>query len=322
VPVSWLKRKPDIPRTYPKREMPDNIWTKCDGCGEIIYRRELERSFFVCQKCGHHFRIPARTVIRFLTDPDSFDERFSNITSTDPLEFRDSKRYVDRLKSARQSSGVTEAVLCGVARLGDHRVALGVMDFSFLGGSMASAVGERLARLMLLSLDQRIPLIIVSSSGGARMQEGILSLMQMAKTCALLARLADAGIAYISVLTHPTTGGVTASFASLGDIILAEPKALIGFAGPRVIEQTINQELPAGFQRSEFLLDHGFVDRIVVRSEMRTVLLQILDYLALSGRPSGDPPKRLASTGALGEDNGRPAATRLYPETNAPPKMD
>jgi len=311
--VSWLKKKPELPRAYPKREMPDNIWTKCDGCGEIIYRRELERNLFVCQKCGHHFRIPARTVMRFLIDPDTFEERFSNITSTDPLEFRDSKKYVDRLKSARQSSGATEAVLCGKGAIEGHPVAIGLMDFSFLGGSMASAVGERLARLMKLALAERTPLIIVSSSGGARMQEGILSLMQMAKTSALLARLADAGVPYISVLTHPTTGGVTASFASLGDIILAEPKALIGFAGPRVIEQTINQELPPGFQRSEFLLDHGFVDRIVPRAEMRATLAQILGYFADSG--GNGPSRGAASAVSRAAAPARPAP----PRAEAPP---
>jgi acetyl-CoA carboxylase carboxyl transferase subunit beta len=220
---------------------------------------------------------------------------------------------VDRLRSARQSSGVTEAVLCGLAAIEGHRVALGVMDFSFLGGSMASAVGERLARLMRLALEERLPLIIVSSSGGARMQEGILSLMQMAKTSALLARLSDARLLYISVLTHPTTGGVTASFASLGDIILAEPKALIGFAGPRVIEQTINQELPPGFQRSEFLLEHGFVDRIVPRGEMKQTLAQILSYVERSGQAARTDGGR----GRVEAERPTASATGRAPEADA-----
>ncbi|MBU1700503.1 MAG: acetyl-CoA carboxylase, carboxyltransferase subunit beta [Candidatus Eisenbacteria bacterium] len=280
---SWWRIGRKSLKTQEKKEVPDGVWLKCGGCGEILYRRELERNAWVCGTCGHHFRIPPQTYIQLLVDPDSFKEMFSNIRSTDPLEFRDSKRYADRLKAATATDPSAEAIISGCAQINRHPVAIGFMNFSFLGGSMASAVGERVSRLIQYSLKERIPLIIVSCSGGARMQEGALSLMQMAKTCAQLARLDDAGLPFISILTDPTTGGVTASFASLGDINIAEPNALIGFAGPRVIEQTINQELPPGFQRSEFLLEHGMIDAIIPRTLMREKLSTLLGLFYDSG---------------------------------------
>ncbi len=259
-------------------------WLKCDGCGEILYRKEVGRNSWVCPKCAHHFRIGSGEFIDLLADPGSFEELHGGLRSKDPLGFVDSRKYVDRLKDASRKTSVSEAVVVGRALVCGHPVSLGVMDFNYLGGSMGSVVGERVARLTLLSIDERRPLIILSASGGARMQEGILSLMQMAKTSALLGRLREAGIPFISILTHPTTGGVTASYSSLGDVILAEPKALIGFAGPRVIRETINQELPEGFQRSEFLLQHGLVDHVVDRREMRETLGRILDFFAAAAR--------------------------------------
>ena len=258
------------------------IWVKCPECGEILYRKEVEKALWVCARCQYHFGISregmsAREYVELLIDPGTFEELNAGITSVDPLEFKDSLRYRDRLLKAT-ASGAKEAIITGRATLDGEQVMVGVMDFTFLGGSMASAVGEKISRLIEAGIGAGAPVLIVSSSGGARMQEGIYSLMQMAKTSAQLARLAELGIPYVSILTHPTTGGVTASFASLGDFIVAEPKALIGFAGPRVIEQTIRQELPAGFQRSEFLLEHGFVDRIVPRGELHATLSNLLRW--------------------------------------------
>jgi acetyl-CoA carboxylase carboxyl transferase subunit beta len=258
------------------------IWVKCPECGEILYRKEVEQARWVCGRCQYHFGISrdgmaAREYVDMLVDPGSFEELFAGITSLDPLEFKDSLRYRDRVAKATAAGG-REAIITGRGTLEGDPVLIAVMDFTFLGGSMASAVGEKISRMLEAGIRGEIPAIIVSSSGGARMQEGILSLMQMAKTSAQLARLAELGVAYVAIQTHPTTGGVTASFASLGDFILAEPRALIGFAGPRVIEQTIRQELPEGFQRSEFLLDHGFVDRIVTRGELRSTVASLLRW--------------------------------------------
>jgi acetyl-CoA carboxylase carboxyl transferase subunit beta len=295
--MSWIKKaKEGLKVQQRRRELPDGLWTKCEDCGEILYHKELERNLWTCSKCSYHFRIPARTYIRIVLDEGSFVERFSEVVSTDPLRFRDNKRYVDRLKKAREETGLSEAILVGGARIDGRPLVIGIMDFSFLGGSLASAAGERIARGILLALERRWPFVIFSSSGGARMFEGILSLMQMAKTNALLARLSDAGLPYISVLTHPTTGGVTASFASVGDVILAEPKALIGFAGPRVIKQTINQELPEGFQRSEFLESHGMVDRIVHRMELRRTLSWFLAFFETCGSLPQKPRRRAGET--------------------------
>lgn len=257
-------------------QLPDDIWTKCPKCEAILYTKDLRRAFGVCPKCSHHFRLTARQRIPLLVDRHSFLELDANLRSTDPLNFRDKKKYKDRLRDAEKKTASVEAVITGRARILNIPVMLGVFDFSFMGGSLGSVVGEKLSRLVELGRDEKRPVIIVSASGGARMQEGLYSLMQMAKVSAALAQLGQAHIPYISVLTDPTTGGVAASFAMLGDVIIAEPDALIGFAGPRVIEGTIKQKLPEGFQRSEFLLEHGMIDRIVSRTAMRDEIGLIL----------------------------------------------
>lgn len=257
-----------------------DAWVKCEGCGEILYRKELSRHSWVCPLCTHHFRIGSREFLTLLPDENSFEPRHESLRSTDPLHFVDSKKYVDRLRQANEKSPASEAVVTGMARIGGHSVSLAIMDFGYLGGSMGSVVGERIARAIDDALKSRSAMVILSASGGARMQEGVLSLMQMAKTSAMLGRLREARLPYISILTHPTTGGVTASYSTLGDVILAEPNALIGFAGPRVIRETINQELPDGFQRSEFLLSHGLVDCVVDRREMRATLVSLLGFFA------------------------------------------
>jgi len=291
--VSWFKKTHfgfKIQRQR-ERETPDGLWRKCDGCGEILYVKDLERNLLVCSKCNYHFRIGSRDYLALLTDPHSFEELFAAITSTDPLTFKDTKRYVDRLKENRRESGLDESVTSGRARIHGHPVAIAVMDFAFLGGTLGSATGEKIRRTISLALHERMPLILVSTSGGARMQEGILSLMQMAKTSVVLADLLDEGIPYISILLNPTTAGVAASFAALGDIIIAEPGSMIGFAGPRVIQQTINQELPPGFQRAEFVLDHGMIDLIVSRREMRGTVGELLDLLMEPRRPMARRPR-------------------------------
>jgi acetyl-CoA carboxylase carboxyl transferase subunit beta len=278
--MAWFWKKDDEDARPKKVNIAEGLWIKCDSCKEIVYRAEVDRAGRVCPRCRYPFRIGARERITLLADDGTFEERFAGLTSQDPLGFRDAKRYTDRLKAARQSTGLEEAVLTGTARIGGHPAVLAVFDFGFLGGSMASVVGEKVTRAAELALDKRMPLIVVAASGGARMQEGILSLMQMAKTAAALWRLADEGVPYVSVLTDPTTGGVTASFAMLGDVIIAEPRALIGFAGPRVIAETIRQPLPEGFQRSEFLLEHGQLDLVVERRELRETLRRILAFFA------------------------------------------
>jgi acetyl-CoA carboxylase carboxyl transferase subunit beta len=274
-----------------KRDMPDGLWRKCDGCGEIIYERVIHRNNWTCIKCGYHFIVTAREYISILADPGSFKETDSAIRSGDPLNFRDSKKYTDRLKSAMKKTGLNEAAVTGRCDIGKHPACIAALDFKFMGGSMASVVGEKIARATKIALEEHRFLVIVSSSGGARMQEGILSLMQMAKTSAWLARFADEGLLYVSLLTHPTTGGVTASFAMLGDIIIAEPGALVGFAGPRVVQQTINQELPKGFQRAEFLLDHGMVDMVVPRTKMKQTLVDIFDFFGDIEKPVEEKQK-------------------------------
>ncbi|HZI89155.1 MAG TPA: acetyl-CoA carboxylase, carboxyltransferase subunit beta [Candidatus Polarisedimenticolia bacterium] len=317
--MSWLKKSQQKLKTAPrKRDLPDGLWTKCEECGEILYQKELERNLWTCTKCSYHFRIPARTYIQILLDEGSFVERFSEVVSTDPLKFRDTKRYSDRLRRAREDTGLTEAILMGEGKIEGHPLVIGVMDFAYLGGSFASAAGERMARGILLALEKRWPLVLISSSGGARMFEGILSLMQMAKANALLARLSDAGVPYISIMTHPTTGGVTASFASVGDVILAEPRALIGFAGPRVIKQTINQELPEGFQRSEFLLAKGMIDRIVHRNELRKTLGWFLQFFAAAAQLPQKPRRRAGETLARFRAVGGPIASMPAPPPAAP----
>jgi acetyl-CoA carboxylase carboxyl transferase subunit beta len=266
----------------PKRKIviAEGLWIKCDSCREIVYRAEIERAGKVCPKCRYAFRISARERIAQLIDSGSFEEREGDLLSADPLAFKDTKRYRDRVKAAREKTGTSEAVVCGVARIGGLPTVLCVFEFGFMGGSMGSVVGERLTRSIELAIAKSLPVIIVSASGGARMQEGILSLMQMAKTSVALARLGEAGLPFLSVLTDPTTGGVTASFAMLGDAILAEPRALIGFAGPRVIAETIRQPLPDGFQRSEFLLEHGQIDLIVERRDLKDTLRRLLVFFA------------------------------------------
>jgi acetyl-CoA carboxylase carboxyl transferase subunit beta len=276
--MDWFKKKKGI-STVEKKVLPDGLWIKCDQCGEIIYRSQLQNRMNVCPKCDYHFRINSREYIECLFNKDSFEEFDQHIMPGDPLKFKDSKKYSDRLKAAQKKTGIMDAVVTGYGNIMNHRVVGAIMDFTFIGGSMGSVVGEKISRASDKALENNLPLIIVSASGGARMMESALSLMQMAKTSARLSKLSDAGIPYISVLTDPTTGGTTASFAMLGDIHIAEPGALIGFAGQRVIKQTIGQDLPPGFQRAEFLKDHGFVDMIVHRTEMRETIGKILDIL-------------------------------------------
>lgn len=276
--MDWFKKKKGISANE-KRDIPDGLWVKCNDCGEIIYKPELQKNMNVCAKCGYHFRVTSREYIEYFFDRNSFKEFGDRIKPVDPLKFKDSKKYADRLKAAQKKTGLKDAVVTGDAAIDKKEVVAALMDFSFIGGSMGSVVGEKIARAIDRAIEKRLPLIILSASGGARMMEGILSLMQMAKTSAKLARLAEKGIPYISILTDPTTGGTTASFAMLGDIHIAEPGALIGFAGQRVIKQTIGEDLPEGFQRADFLEEHGFVDMIVPRLEMKETLSRILSLL-------------------------------------------
>jgi acetyl-CoA carboxylase carboxyl transferase subunit beta len=281
--MAWF-RKTKKPKVAPPKEartsVPEGLWVKCEACREIIYAKELERNQRICLKCGYHFRISARERIELLLDEGGVDELFKGVHSADPLGFRDQKGYKRRLEEYRKRSFEDEAVIVVTGTMEGTPVVLAAMEYGFMGGSMGSAVGEKITRAAEEALRRRCPLIVVSASGGARMQEGILSLMQMAKISASLSRLADAGLPYLSILTDPTTGGVTASFAMLGDLNIAEPGALIGFAGPRVIEQTIGESLPEGFQRSEFLLEHGFLDMVVSRTEMRRTVSGLLGHLA------------------------------------------
>ena len=261
-----------------KKSVPDGLWIPCEGCAETLFRKALEANLMVCPRCDHHHRIAARTRVEQMVDPGSFEPMNASMKPMDPLQFRDLKAYRDRIADAQRSTGENDGVQTGTGFIKGRKVALGCMDFTFLAGSMGSVIGEKLTRLIEHATDHDLPLVIVSCSGGARMMESGFSLMQMAKTSAALARLDDAGGLFISVLSDPTTGGVTASFAMLGDVILAEPKALIGFAGPRVIRQTIRQELPPGFQTAEFLKEAGFVDRIVHRSQLRSEIGRVIDY--------------------------------------------
>jgi len=274
--MDWFKKKKGI-STAEKKILPDGLWIKCEKCGEIIYRSQLQSRMKVCPKCDYHFRVNSKEYISYLFDNDSFKEFNDNISPGDPLKFKDRKRYPDRLKDAQKATGLKDAIVTGFGRINGHEVVGAVMDFTFIGGSMGSVVGEKVARAIDKAREKRLPLIIVSASGGARMMEGALSLMQMAKTSAKLSQLNDEKVPYISILTDPTTGGTTASYAMLGDIHIAEPDALIGFAGQRVIKQTIGQDLPPGFQRAEFLKEHGFVDMIVHRHQMRETVSKILN---------------------------------------------
>jgi len=278
--MEWFKKaRVEIDSTN-KKEIPDGLWTKCPHCGEIIYVKEIEKEHWVCKICSYHFRLQSDDYIKMILDDGRLEEHDADLVSGDPLKFKDSKRYPARIRQAQEKTGLTEAVRCGIGRIGGRMVSFAVMDFRFIGGSMGSVVGEKIARAIERSLEGEMPLVIISTSGGARMQEGILSLLQMAKTSALLSELQKTNIPYISVLTNPTTAGVMASYASLGDIIIAEPKALLGFAGQRVIQQTIKQELPEGFQTSEFFLEHGFVDLISPRKDLKKNLSLLLGYLS------------------------------------------
>jgi acetyl-CoA carboxylase carboxyl transferase subunit beta len=279
--MAWFrKEKAAIAQSNGKKvRVPEGLMTKCQNCRETLYSKDLENNLNVCPKCSHHFRISAVKRIELLLDEGSFVEYDANIVSVDFLEFKDTKNYQDRIDAAVAKGGSKDAVICGEGKIDGTPVQLAVFDFSFMGGSMGSVVGEKITRAIERGIDRKMPVIVVSASGGARMQESIMSLMQMAKTSAALGRLRDLGLPYISILTDPTTGGVTASFAMLGDVNMAEPKALIGFAGPRVIEQTIRQKLPEGFQRAEYLLEHGMIDLIVERKDMRQKVSQIIGML-------------------------------------------
>lgn len=280
--MSWFQKLlPSAIRTTStnKKGVPEGLWTKCDGCNSIVYRAELERNLAVCSKCGHHHRFPSRLRIEKIFDEGSVIEFSSDLQAVDHLKFKDSKRYRDRLSDAIKKTGEKDSVISAEARLKNRPVVAAVFCFSFMGGSMGSVAGEKFTQAAELALEKRWPFVCFSASGGARMQEGLFSLMQMAKTAAALGKLAEAKIPYISVLTDPTMGGVSASLAMLGDVIIAEPKALIGFAGPRVIEQTVRQTLPEGFQRSEFLLEHGHIDMVLDRRQLRDTIARLLENL-------------------------------------------
>ena len=270
------------------QEYPPDLWTRCPSCNEMLYNKRLEKDLRVCPRCGHHFRLRVDARLAQLLDPDTFHERDAGLSSVDPLGFVDQKAYPDRIAAAQTATGLREAAAWGSGAIGGHPVVICVMDFAFMGGSMGSVVGEKVTRAAEQALEARLPLIVVSASGGARMQEGTLALMQLAKTVAALGRLEAAGVPYISVMTDPTTGGVFASFAILGDVNLAEPDALIGFAGARVAANTTGEALPPGFQRAEFLYQHGFVDQVVPRPELRARLIQLLGYLR--ARPLAPAP--------------------------------
>jgi acetyl-CoA carboxylase carboxyl transferase subunit beta len=276
--MAWFKKSKEL-KTDKKVRIPEGLWVKCESCREIIYKKEIDKNLRICPKCNYHFRISARERLKLLVDEGSFVERDATLTSNDPLYFRDKIAYRERIEENRKKSGLQEAAISGEAAIEGHPAVVVIMDFSFMGGSMGSVVGEKVVRAAEAAVEKKLPLIVVASSGGARMQEGIFSLMQMARVSAAIAKLNDSGGLYISILADPTFGGVTASFAMLGDVILAEPRSLIGFAGPRVIEQTIKQQLPDDFQRSEFLLEHGFIDRIVDRKDMKTIVAKIIDLL-------------------------------------------
>lgn len=284
--MAWFRKDKAPLKAQDRRDVPGDVFDKCPGCGEILYRERLAQNLNVCPSCGHHLRITAEDYVELLIDPGTFEELDPDLRAADPLHFRDLKPYRDRIAAA-EAKGKTEALLSGAGDLDGMPVAIAVMDFEYIGGSMGSVVGEKIARAGRVALERGTPFIVVSASGGARMQEGIFSLMQMAKTSAVLARLHEAGLPFVSILTNPTTGGVTASYAMLGDVNLAEPGALVGFAGPRVIEETIKQELPKGFQRSEFLLEHGMLDRVVDRRLLKETVALLLRHMLGAPAPVG-----------------------------------
>jgi acetyl-CoA carboxylase carboxyl transferase subunit beta len=289
--MAWFKKERK-PRTSQRArlEIPADAWEKCDSCGHLDLREKFEKALNVCPECGRHRRFSAEEYIELLTDPGTWRELYANLRSADPLQF---EHYADRVGSARKKAGEADAIYTGTARIDGLPFNLGVMNFRFMGGSMGSVVGEKIARLARRSLEKKIPLVLVSTSGGARMQEGVLSLMQMAKTSAAIAALRNAGIPYISILTDPTTGGVSASFAMQGDVILAEPGAVIGFAGQRVIKQTIGQDLPEGFQTAEFLLEHGQIDDVVPRGSLKETTARLLRHMQ-GQRPHAEPAEHIA----------------------------
>ncbi len=276
--MAWFLRSKQKIETEESKNMPDGLWTKCPSCSEVIYKKELEENLFTCPKCDYHFRISSLDYIDILLDEDSFEETNINIKSSDPLEFHDTKPYPQRIEEGSKKSGMNDALTTGTAKINGKDVSFAIMNFNFIGGSMGAVVGEKFYRAAKYALDKNIPFIMVSASGGARMQEAALSLMQMAKTSAILSELDENGVPYISLLTDPTTGGVSASFGMLGDLNIAEPGALIGFAGPRVIEQTIRRKLPKGFQRAEGVLKNGFLDFITHRKELKEKLATVLKW--------------------------------------------
>jgi acetyl-CoA carboxylase carboxyl transferase subunit beta len=289
--MAWFKksRKPLEAPVDKSSKIPEGLWVKCPGCSQVIYNKDLATNLQVCPKCGHHFRVSAAERLRMLFDDGVYEEYDEGLASVDPLHFTDTKPYAARLKASRASTGMKDALVSAVGLIEGRRAVACAMEYGFIGGSMGVVVGEKITRAIERALDQKLPVIVVSCSGGARMMEGALSLMQMAKISAALARLDRARLPYLSVLTDPTTGGVTASFAMLGDLNIAEPRALIGFAGPRVIEQTIRQKLPEGFQRSEFLLEHGFVDLVVDRREMKATIARALGFMLPAQDATVDP---------------------------------
>jgi acetyl-CoA carboxylase carboxyl transferase subunit beta len=288
--MSWLQKllPPRIKREdgSPRKAVPEGLWSKCEACEAVLYRADLEKNLCVCPKCGHHGRIGARARIDMLLDPEGRHEIGAEVVPLDPLKFRDSRRYPDRLREAQSETGETDALVVVQGSILTLSVVVAAFEFRFLGGSMGAVVGERMVRGLDACIEQQLPFVCVAASGGARMQEGLFSLMQMAKTCAALTRLADARLPFVSVLTDPTMGGVSASFAMIGDVVIAEPRALIGFAGPRVIEQTVRERLPEGFQRSEFLLAHGALDMIVDRRELRARLARVIAVLTNQSVPA------------------------------------
>ena len=281
--MSWFKRSKDGLITQEKKDLPKGLWIKCDKCGEILYVKELRKNDNICMKCDYHFRMGCDEYINLLLDDGGFQETEEHMRSKDFLNFVGRDRYGEKLKQTIKKSKLNDAIKTGLGQLGGYGIVIGVMDFKFIGGSMGSVVGEKIKRAVDKAMEKRLPLIIVCASGGARMQEGLASLMQMAKTSAKLAQFSKQGGLYITILTNPTTAGVMASYAMLGDIIIGEPEALIGFAGPRVIKQTIGEDLPEGFQRSEFILEHGFLDMIVDRRKMRDTITGIFDILIKGG---------------------------------------
>jgi acetyl-CoA carboxylase carboxyl transferase subunit beta len=290
--MAWFKksRKPIESPSEKSSKIPEGLWVKCPGCSQVIYNKDLAQNLQVCPKCSHHFRLSALERLRHLFDGGEFEEHDAGLASLDPLEFTDTKPYSARLTASRKATGHEDAIVTATGRLDGIPTEVAAMEYGFIGGSMGVVVGEKITRAIERAIDHRRPVVVVSCSGGARMMEGALSLMQMAKVSAALARLDSEGLPFLSVLTDPTTGGVTASFAMLGDVIIAEPKALIGFAGPRVIEQTIRQKLPPGFQRSEFLLEHGFVDLVVDRRELKATIAQLLRFMLADAPPSPPAP--------------------------------